>query len=122
MVKTKKELLKKNEARGRRHRRVRRRVLGTPEKPRLAVFRSNREIYAQVIDDLAGATLVSASSAEVKDSGLKKSQVAGKVGEILASKAKEEKIGQVVFDRGGYLFHGRVKALAEGARKGGIKF
>ncbi|MEK7817247.1 MAG: 50S ribosomal protein L18 [Actinomycetota bacterium] len=122
MVKTKKELLKKHEARGRRHRRVRRRVFGTPDMPRLAVFRSNREIYAQVIDDLAGATLVSASSAEVKDSGLKKSEVAVKVGEILAGKAKEKKIGQVVFDRGGYLFHGRVRALAEGARKGGIKF
>lgn len=124
MVKTKKELVKVREGRQRRHRRVRRRITGTPAKPRLAVFRSNRGIYAQVIDDLAGATLAAASSLEVKaeDASLKKGEIAARVGELLATRVREKKIEKVVFDRGGYLYHGRVKALAEGMRKGGIKF
>lgn len=124
MVKTKKELVKVREGRQRRHRRVRRRITGTPAKPRLTVFRSNRGIYAQVIDDLAGATLAAASSLEVKaeDASLKKGEIAARVGELLATRVREKKIEKVVFDRGGYLYHGRVKALAEGMRKGGIKF
>jgi len=93
-----------------------------PGCPRLSVFRSNRGIYAQVIDDLDGRTLVSASSLEIKESGINKIQVAAKVGELLAARAGEKSIDRVVFDRGGYLFHGRVKALADGARKGGIQF
>ncbi len=93
-----------------------------PGCPRLSVFRSNRGICAQVIDDLDGRTLVSASSLEIKESGINKIQVAAKVGELLAARAGEKSIDRVVFDRGGYLYHGRVKALADGARKGGIQF
>lgn len=122
MAKTAKHLVDRQKRRSRRHKRVRTRVQGTPERPRLSVFRSNKAIYAQIIDDLAGKTIVSASSAEVKENGLNKTDMAEKVGELLAGKAKEQKIDQAVFDRGGYLFHGRVKALAEGARKGGIQF
>ena len=122
MVKTTEHLLATKKKRTRRQRRVRSRVQGTPDRPRLTVFRSNRSIYAQMIDDLKGGTLVSASSTEIKESGLRKSQVAEKVGELLAAKAKDKNINKVVFDRGGYLYHGRVKALAEGARKGGIEF
>ena len=121
MAKTTTELLSRQETRARRHRRVRRKVVGMPDRPRLTVFRSNTGIYAQVIDDLEGRTLVSASSLEIKESG-NKSDIAGKVGELLAAKAKEKNIDKVVFDRGGYLYHGRVKALADGARKGGIQF
>jgi large subunit ribosomal protein L18 len=122
MVKTTEHLLATKKKRTRRQRRVRSRVQGTPDRPRLTVFRSNRSIYAQMIDDLKGGTLISASSTEIKESGLRKSQVAEKVGELLAAKAKDKNINKVVFDRGGYLYHGRVKALAEGARKGGIEF
>jgi large subunit ribosomal protein L18 len=122
MVKTTRELVQKQGKRQRRHRRVRRKVEGSAERPRLTVFRSNRGIYAQLIDDLAGKTLAAASSAEIKDTGVNKREQAEKVGELLASRAKEGNIAQVVFDRGGYLYHGRVKALADGARKGGIKF
>lgn len=122
MAKTTTELIKRHKMRTRRHHRVRRNVAGTAERPRLTVFRSNKGIYAQIIDDLSGATLVSASYSEVKESGLNKSQTAGKVGELLAGKAQEKNIAKVVFDRGSYLYHGRVKALAEGARKGGIDF
>ena len=122
MAKTSAEIIRRNETRARRHQRVRRVVSGSPERPRLSVFRSNKGIYAQVIDDLEGRTLVSASSGEVKESGLNKSQMAGKVGELLAGRAREKNIEKVVFDRGSYLFHGRVKAFAEGVRKGGIIF
>ncbi|MDO8736718.1 MAG: 50S ribosomal protein L18 [Thermoleophilia bacterium] len=122
MAKTTTELLARQKVRARRHRRVRLKVTGMPDRPRMTVFRSNKGIYAQVIDDLEGRTLVSASSAEVKESGLKKAQTAEKVGELLAAKAKEKNIDKVVFDRGSYLYHGRVKSLAEGARKGGIEF
>ena len=113
-------------ARIRRHRRVRRRLSGTPERPRLAVFRSLSHIYAQVIDDSSGRTLVAASDLEAdlrsQRDGKKKAQVAGLVGDALARKAVEKGIKAVVFDRGGFKFHGRVKALAEAARKGGLSF
>jgi large subunit ribosomal protein L18 len=112
-----------NKARQRRHRRVRAKISGTPECPRLNVFRSLTHIYAQVIDDVNGVTLASASSLE-KDfdaSGAKKEQ-AKLVGGAVAKRAIEAGIKQVVFDRGGYQYHGRVKELAEGAREGGLQF
>lgn len=104
--------------------RVRKRLSGTLEKPRLSVFRSNKAIYAQVIDDLAGRTLAAASSS-VKDIGeqkVTKTEAAKLVGKVVAERAKEAGIEQVVFDRNGYLYHGRVKSLADGAREGGLKF
>ena len=104
-----------------RHRRVRRRVAGTAERPRLSVFRSNKQIYAQVIDDVAGHTLVSASSAEIGASDDKK-LAATSVGEAVAKKAVASGVTQVVFDRVGYKYHGRVKALADGARSAGLEF
>lgn len=122
MGKTTEQIIARQDKRARRRRRIRSRVKGTAERPRLTVFRSNRGIYCQVINDLDGKTLVSASSLEIKETGLKKSEVAEKVGKMLAGKAKENNIEKVVFDRGSYLYHGRVKALAEGARKGGIEF
>lgn len=106
---------------GRRHQRVRAKISGKAKRPRLSVFRANRHIYAQVIDDEAGKTLVSASSGEVKVKG-KKSEAALEVGKLIAKKALEKKISAVVFDRGGFAFHGRVKSLAEGAREAGLKF
>ena len=111
------------EARLRRHRRVRKRVVGTAERPRLAVFRSNAGIEAQLVDDLAGKTLAAASSLHLKKSfkGNKTAQAA-EVGKTLADAAKKAGVEAVVFDRGGYLYHGRVKALADGAREGGLKF
>jgi large subunit ribosomal protein L18 len=111
------------EARLRRHRRVRKRVVGTAERPRLAVFRSNAGIEAQLIDDLAGKTLAAASSLHVKKSfkGNKTAQAA-EVGKTLAEAAKKAGLESAVFDRGGYLYHGRVKALADAAREGGLKF
>ncbi len=110
------------EARARRKRRIRGRIQGTTERPRVSVFRSNRAIYAQLVDDTAAATLVAARSGEVDAAGLKKADVAKKVGELLAQRAKDQGIERVVFDRSGYLYHGRVKALAEGAREGGLVF
>ena len=114
------------EARIRRHERVRRRLSGTPERPRLSVFRSLGHIYAQVIDDRSGRTLAAASSLEpdlrAAASEESKVQVARAVGRRIAERAREKGISQVVFDRGGYLYHGRVKALAEGAREGGLQF
>jgi len=110
------------EARARRKRRIRGRISGNTERPRVSVFRSNKAIYAQLVDDAAAATLVAARSAEVDGSGLKKAEVAKKVGELLAQRAKDKGIERVVFDRSGYLYHGRVKALAEGAREGGLTF
>ena len=109
----------------RRHRRARAKVGGTSERPRISVFRSNRHIWAQLIDDEAGKTIVSASDREVKQdkkSKSKKVPLAGSVGELIAKKAGAKKILSVVFDRGGYKYHGMVKAVAEGARKGGLKF
>ena len=106
-----------------RHKRVRGKVNGTPERPRLNVFRSETNIYAQIIDDTKGITLVSASSLEkgFECEGTK-TDAAKKVGEAIAERAKAKGIDTVVFDRGGYLYHGRVKALAEGAREGGLNF
>ena len=115
----------KREKRQRRHARVRKRVVGTSERPRLVVFRSNRHISAQIIDDTQGKTLCSATTASKKVQEAT-TDLAGKVdrsrqlGEMLAQMAKEVGISQVVFDRGGYRYHGRVKALAEGARKDGV--
>jgi large subunit ribosomal protein L18 len=109
------------EARLRRHRRVRGKITGTAERPRLFVFRSNRGIFAQLIDDDSGKTLASASWLGMTHKGDKTSQ-AGEVGKAIAAKAKAAGIETVVFDRGGYLYHGRVKALAEGAREGGLSF
>ena len=112
----------KNEARLRRHRRVRGKISGTASCPRLDVFRSNAHIYAQVIDDVAGVTLASASSMEKEFEGAgNKIEAAKKVGLAVAKAAKAKGIDKVVFDRGGYLYHGRVKALAEGAREGGLE-
>lgn len=113
----------RNDARKRRHLRIRKRVQGTVEKPRLAVYRSNRYIYAQVIDDTEGHTLVAASSQEpeLRSESLTV-ETAAKVGELVGSRAKEAGIQQVVFDRGGYKFHGRVKALADAAREAGLEF
>jgi large subunit ribosomal protein L18 len=111
----------KRDARLRRHRRVRRRVGGTAERPRLAVFRSNKQIYAQLIDDQAGRTLASAGSPNSTGDGDKKA-AANRVGAELATKAKSAGITSVVFDRGGYQYQGRVRALAEAAREGGLDF
>lgn len=102
-------------------RRIRKKVSGTASKPRLSVFRSNKEIYCQVIDDLAGKTLASATSRGATFSGTAV-EVAKQVGKLLAENAKAAGVEKVVFDRGGYLYHGRVKSLAEGAREGGLKF
>jgi large subunit ribosomal protein L18 len=113
-------------ARIRRHARVRRSILGTPERPRLAVYRSLNHIYAQVIDDEAGQTLAAASDLDkgVRSArnGRNKTAVAGLVGDALAKKAREKGVTAVVLDRGGFRYHGRVKALAEAARKGGLSF
>ena len=116
----------RNDARRRRHLRIRRAVAGTAGRPRLSVFRSLTHIYAQVIDDGAGRTLVAASSldAEVRAEAAKskKSEVGRMVGRLIAQRAQTKGIRRVVFDRGGYLYHGRVKALAEAAREGGLEF
>jgi large subunit ribosomal protein L18 len=116
----------RTEARLRRHRRVRKKLSGSAARPRLNVFRSVGEIYAQIIDDGAGRTLVSASSVDTdlrpKVEGLKKSEQAKAVGQAVAARAKDKGIKSVVFDRGGYKYIGRVKALAEGAREGGLEF
>ncbi len=118
--------LDKVAARTRRHLRIRQRVVGTPERPRLCVYRSLKYIYAQLIDDTAGRVLVAASSLsqEAKSRGAAGNNVASAqiVGQMLAEKAVAAGIEKVVFDRGGYLYHGRVKALAEGAREKGLKF
>jgi large subunit ribosomal protein L18 len=115
--------IEKKEIRNRIHQRIRRKLRGTPERPRLAVFRSVAHIYAQVIDDTAGATLVSASSVD-KGGKTKGGNVAAAkaIGKLVAERAKEKGIGKVVFDRGGYIYHGRVKALADAARAAGLEF
>jgi large subunit ribosomal protein L18 len=116
------KLKSRNEARKKRHLRIRNRLVGTPLKPRLSVFRSSKHIYAQIIDDINGVTLVQASS---KDKDLTVTNggnidAAKLVGELVAKRAKDAKIDSVVFDRSGYLYHGRVKALAEAAREAGL--
>ena len=116
--------LDKNASRKKRHARVRSKITGTAERPRLNVFRSNKYIYAQLIDDTNGVTLASASSME-KDFGSEATgnvEAAAKVGELIAARATEKGLKSVVFDRGGYLYHGRVKALAEAARENGLQF
>jgi large subunit ribosomal protein L18 len=115
--------LTRHEARRRRHRRVRRRIEGTAERPRLVVFRSNRGISAQLVDDLEGRTLAAASWLHLKQ-GFKgsKTEQAAEVGRLLAQNAKTAGLERAVFDRGGYLYHGRVKALADAAREGGLEF
>ena len=111
------------QARERRHRRVRGKVSGTAERPRLVVFRSNRGIEAQLVDDLEGKTLAAASWLQLKKSFKgSKSEQAAEVGKLLAANAKKAGVETAVFDRGGYLYHGRVKALADAAREGGLKF
>lgn len=113
----------RQQARDRRHRRVRIDLKGTQARPRLAVYRSNRYIYAQVIDDVAGETLAAASSQEPElRSKAFTTETAAKVGEIIGSRAKEAGVETVVFDRGGYKYHGRVKALADAAREAGLEF
>ena len=113
----------RNEVRKIRHERVRKKISGTPERPRLCVFRSNKHIYAQIIDDVAGNTLVAASTVEKSFEGKGSNvEAAKKIGAVIAERALQKGIEEVIFDRGGYIYHGRVKALAEGAREGGLKF
>ncbi len=116
----------RNENRKARHARVRKKIAGTTAKPRLNVYRSNQNIYAQIIDDVTGNTLIAASSLETsvkeKISNTGNKEAAKLVGELVAKKALEKGIENVTFDRGGYLYHGRVKELAEGAREAGLKF
>ena len=113
-----------NDSRRRRHLRVRKKVEGSPERPRLVVFRSSKHIYAQVVDDQRGVTLVGAAdtSEGVQVEGKGKVARSFALGRFIAAKAKEKGIAKVVFDRGGYQYHGRVKAVADGARKGGLEF
>ncbi|MDP9223348.1 MAG: 50S ribosomal protein L18 [Actinomycetota bacterium] len=109
------------DSRRKRHRRVRKHVVGTPERPRLAVFRSNRHIYAQIIDDVEGRTLAAAST--LKDGEGEDPRARAKaVGVVLAGRAKEAEVTHVAFDRGGFMYHGRIQAVAEGAREGGLDF
>ena len=119
-------MIKRPDTRGqriKRHNRVRGKISGTAERPRLCVFRSENHIYAQIIDDVAGNTLVSASSVEKGFEGKGGNvEAAKKIGAAVAERALQKGIEEVVFDRGGYIYHGRVKALAEGAREGGLKF
>jgi len=117
--------LTKLEKRMRIKKRIRNKICGTADNPRVAIYRSNKQIYAQVIDDLKRITLLSASSKEKEIAGItgiKKTEQAKLVGKLLASKCKEKGIEKVVFDRGGYKYHGRVKSLADAAREGGLKF
>ena len=115
--------INKNAMRLKRHVRVRGKISGTPERPRLNVFRSNANIYAQIIDDVNGVTLVAANTLEKEFEGATGNcEAAKKVGALVAERAKAKGIEEVVFDRGGYIYHGRVAALAEGAREAGLKF
>jgi large subunit ribosomal protein L18 len=111
-------------ARRRRHARLRKRITGTPERPRLAIYRSLSHIYAQVIDDVAGRTLAAASDleADLRKANSKKTDMAKQVGERIGERARSAGVNRVVFDRGGFQFHGRVKALADGARSAGLDF
>ncbi len=115
-------MLKKQSQRLKRHRKIRAKISGTKDIPRLCVFRSNKYIYAQLIDDENNKILVIANDLKIEKKKNTKKEIAFKVGEELAKKATEKKISKVVFDRGGYLYHGRIKSLAEGARKGGLIF
>ena len=114
----------KQVSRKRRHHRVRKRVTGSPERPRLAVYRSNKHISAQLIDDVSGRTLASASTVEgtLKSGATSNKDAAAKVGQLIAERAKASGLSRVVFDRGGFLYHGRVAALADAAREGGLEF
>jgi len=112
----------KIQGRARRRQRIRKKVTGTPERPRMTVFRSNKQIYAQVIDDTRGTTLACATSLRASAGEGRKVDSAAAVGEALAAACLEKGITQVVFDRNGYMYHGRVRALADGARKGGLQF
>ena len=115
----------KTVARKKRVKRIRKNLSGTPERPRLRVFKSSKHIYAQIIDDVAGHTIVAMSTKDKsfgEDAGEGKVGQARKVGELIAEKGKAKGITSVIFDRGGYIYHGRVKALSEGAREGGLKF
>lgn len=115
--------MKRNTSKQRREKRVRQKVQGTKERPRLSVFRSNASMYAQLIDDQQGKTLIGVSERMLKEEEKKgKGERAKAIGILLAKKAAEKKITKAVFDRGSYAYHGRVKALAEGAREGGLKF
>jgi len=117
--------LKREEARKRRHKRIRKKIFGTPERPRMVVYRSLKHIYVQLVDDTRGITLLSASSLDPdfpKELRGSNKEGARAVGRLAAKRALEKGITKVVFDRGGYLYHGRVKALAEGAREGGLQF
>lgn len=102
--------------------RIRRKINGSSDLPRMSVFRSNKDIYVQLIDDITGVTLAAASSKKVAEKAANKTEMASAVGKLIAETATEKGITKVVFDRSGYLYHGRVKALAEGAREGGLKF
>jgi len=115
-------MLKKQEKRYRRHQRIRSRIKGTEKCPRLSVFRSNKYIYAQLINDFDGKTLVSVSDVKISKSKLNKTEKAKEIGSLLAKKAIAQKIKKIIFDRGGYKYHGRIQAVAEGAREGGLKF
>ncbi len=118
-----KHLKEKRERKERRKQRIRAKIFGTKEKPRLCVFRSKKNIWVQIIDDKKGHTLISASSKEINlDKKLTKKEIAFKVGKLIAKKALEVGIKEIVFDRKGYRYHGRVKSLAEGAREGGLQF
>lgn len=116
----------RNEARKKRHRSIRARVSGTPERPRLNVYKSNKHIYAQITDDFNGHTLVSASTLDPelkgKLDGVTKTEAAKMVGELAAKRAVEKNITKVIFDRSGYIYHGRIKEVAEGARQAGLQF
>lgn len=115
-------MLKKQEKRQRRHKRIRKKVSGTLERPRFCVFRSNKHIYAQLIDDVKGQVILSSSDLKLKKSKERKVDIAYEVGKLIAQKSNEKKIKKVIFDRGGYRYHGRVKALAKGARENGLEF
>ena len=112
----------KREARLKRHGRVRAKINGTKEIPRFSVFRSNKDLFIQMIDDAEGKTLFSVSGKEIKEKGKTKLEMASLLGELTAEKANKINLKKVVFDRGGYKYHGRVKAVADGARKGGLEF
>lgn len=115
-------MLKKQEKKQRRHKRVRAKISGTAKRPRFCVFRTAKHIYGQLIDDEKGKTILSAKDFEIKKAGPGKISLAKETGKLIAKKAAEKKIKQVVFDRAGYKYHGRVKAMADGAREGGLKF
>lgn len=114
-------MISKSNRREKIHTKIRSKIFGTSERPRMSVFRSNKQIYVQIIDDVNGNTLVSASSKEVKETG-NKCDISKMVGKAIAEKASSKGIENVVFDRGGFLYHGRIKALADAAREAGLKF